>query len=190
MNFYKKLKDGRNYIEIIDEKNGSYNRYKKLYEISYPEWITKDKLSYKIIKRLYMIITGGFNHTFSIFKRKLPIDGKLYFGSQWWCLTFECCKYMIDYVDNNPEYLNYFKKTIIPDECFFQTLFMNSPFSSNYDSNLTYVNWGRNRRSPEVFTMDDLGLLCDLSGKFFFARKFDYNVQKEVFEEILKKYKK
>lgn len=187
--FYKKLKSRKNFIEIIDEKNIRYNRYKKLYEVPYPQWITKDKLLYKIVKRLYMIITGGFEHSFSIFKRKLPIDGKLYFGSQWWCLTYECCEYMLDYVGSNSDYLNYFKKTIIPDECFFQTLFMNSPYSDNYESNLTYVNWKNNRRSPEIFTMDDMDLLCECNKKYIFARKFDCNVQKRIFETILKKYK-
>jgi hypothetical protein len=48
-----------------------------------------------------MLFTGGFNHTFKIFKRKKPIDYNFQFGSQWWTLTYDAVMYILDYCNNN-----------------------------------------------------------------------------------------
>lgn len=177
---------GCNYIDII-KRGKKYNRYKKLYEVSYKEWMTRNKFLNKSLKRIYMILTGGFSYTLPLFRRKKTFDFEFEFGSQWWTLTSECAYFLLDYCENNREYINYFKNTIIPDECFFQTLFMNSNFKNNYKSNLTFVNWKNNRRSPETLTSIDYSMLKELSGKYFFARKFDYKVDNKIFD-LLDKY--
>ena len=179
-----KKNKGYNYRDIIDKSSNLYNRYKKLYELWYPKWITKDKTYVKIIKRLYMLFTGGFNHTFSLFKRKKPFDFDFYFGSQWWTLQSECAFSLLDYCNNHPEYINYFENSIIPDECFFQTLFMNSKYNNKRFDNLTYVNWGNNRRSPEIILINDYNKLLNISGQKYFARKFDYDYDKKIVNKI------
>lgn len=169
-----------NYIEVIYENDKRYNRYLKLYEIPYPSWISKDITIYKIIKRLYMLLTGGFRHTFSIFKRRKPCVNKFYFGSQWWILTSEAAYYCLDFSLSNPNYLDYFDKCIIPDECYFQTIIMNSKYSSYIRQPLTYVNWGKNRRSPETLITSDYEKLKMLSETNLFARKFDINYDSDI----------
>lgn len=173
-----------NYIDVIDKNNKQYNRYKKLYEIKYPNWITKDKIYIKIIKRLYMLITGGFNYTFKIFRRKKSFPFDFYFGSQWWTLTSECAFYMLDYCDNNQNYIDYFNNVIIPDECFFQTIFMSSEFSNKRNDNLVFVNWKNNRRSPETLTINDLELLNSKKNSKCLARKFDLDIDDEIIKNI------
>lgn len=172
-----------NYINLFPQSK--YNRYKKLYELPYPKWINKNTIMVKVLKNLYKIITGGYNYTFPIFRRRKPFDFDFYFGSQWWCLTFECLKYILDYYNGHPEYVDYFEKSIIPDECFFQTLFMASPFRETRVNNLTFVNWGSNHRSPEVLTKSDYEKLNKLSNNYFFARKFDCDVDKDIINYYL-----
>lgn len=177
--------NGFNFIEIIDKNSNKYNRYNKLYTIWYPKWITKNSAIIKIIKRLYMIVTGGFGHTFKLFLRKKPFDFDFYFGSQWWCLTSQCAFDLLKYSEENINYINYFDNVIIPDECFFQTLFMNSKYKSKQKDYLTFVNWKEDRRSPETLTINDLELLMNQSDKKCFARKFDYNVDKDIVDSLL-----
>ena len=123
-----------------------------------------------------MLVTGSFNHTFKIFKRKKPIDYNFQFGSQWWTLTYDAAMYVLNYCDSNPKYLKYFENSIIPDECFFQTLFMASSYRNNRKTNLTFVNWKGDRRSPNTLTKTDVDLLNKKSNKYCFARKFDSDV--------------
>lgn len=178
---------GKNFIDIVKYNTKEYKRYKKLYEIWYPTWITKDKTYIKIIKRLYMLITGGFYNTFRIFKRKKTFDFEFNFGSQWWTLTSECAYYMLDYCETHPQYIDYFNNVIIPDECFFQTIFMSSKYKKTQKDNLTYVNWKDNRRSPETLTIDDLNLLKKVSKKKCLARKFDLDIDIDIINNLKKR---
>ena len=171
---------GYNFIDIIDKEYKEYNAYKKLYEIKYPKWITKNKFYIKLIKRIYMILTGGLKYTFKIFRRKRNFDFDFYFGSQWWTLTSECAYDLLDYCDENPKYIKYFDNVIIPDECFFQTLFMNTKYSKLRKDNLTFVNWKNNKRSPENLTINDLSILKQISKEKCLARKFDIDVDDEI----------
>lgn len=56
---------------------------------------------------------------------------KLYAGIAWWSLTYNACKYIVDYVDQHPDFYQRFKYVQLPDEIFFQTVIMNSPYAAN-----------------------------------------------------------
>lgn len=172
-----------NYIEIIDKNNKKYNSYKKLYDVYYWNWMTKNKLICKVIKRLYMILTGGFSHTLPIFKRKKPFPFEFYFGSQWWTLKQEVAYQILEYTNNNPRVVDFFKHSIIPDECFFQTIIMSLPYKKTIKNNLTFVNWKNNRRSPETLTINDYNLLINHK-KYYFARKFDIDIDQKIIDEL------
>lgn len=182
----EKLKQNKkiNYIEIIGKGNKKYKKLRKLYELPYPQWITINKTYIKIVKRLYMIITGGYNYTFPFFRRKKPFDFDFYFGSQWWTITYDCANYIKEYCTKNDKYIRYFEKSIIPDECFFQTIIMQSKYSKSIQNNLTYINWGKNRRSPETITIEDFAKLKKINNEYFFARKFDIDEDKKIVDKI------
>ena len=173
---------GMNYIETIVPGDTQYNRYKKLYELSYPTWINGNNVAIKSVKRIYMLLTGGYYHTFSVFIRKKPFDFGFAFGSQWWTLTAAAAFEILSYSDEHPEILEYYKKSVIPDESFFQTLFMRGSYSDQRMMNLTYINWGKNRRSPETLTKADLEILMEKSATFCFARKFELDESSELIE--------
>lgn len=164
---------GTNFIELIQPGMKRYKEYLKRCQISYPKWINKNTFLVKVIKRLYMILTGGYEFTFPFLRRKKTFNGDFVFGSQWWALTNDTAKWILNYCQNNKEFYNYFKKVLIPDEVFFQTLFCLSPFKEKQLTNLTYVNWGSNRRSPENFTEKDLDKIKKAQTDYCFARKFD-----------------
>ena len=176
-----------NYIQIISPGESRYNWYKKRYDLLYPVWIVKNRTAIKILKRIYMIMTGGSSHTFPFFMRKKPFSFTLFFGSQWWTLTAEAAYEILAYSDSNPEIAAYFKNTIIPDECYFQTLFMRGSYRNRVKDNLTYVNWGRNRRSPELLTESDEEKLLTVSDTKCFARKVSLPESAALIEAIEKR---
>ena len=112
-----------NYIEIIDEDNKRYLEYKKLYEVYYWSWMTKNRFINKAIKRIYMLITGGFKNTFSIFKRKKTFPFKFYFGSQWWTLKSETVYQIFEYVEKNPKIVEYWNLIMNNKQHFFARKF-------------------------------------------------------------------
>lgn len=175
-----------NYIDIIFSGNDRYDFYKKRCEIPYPSWINSTNVIVKVIKNIYMIITGGRYHTFSFLMRKKKFDLPFAFGSEWWVLTAECTYEILDYSDEHLEILKYYEKCIIPDESFFQTIFAHGNFKDKRKDSLTYVNWGNNHRSPEILTIDDKNKVIEKSGKFCFARKFEVPLSNDLINEIEK----
>lgn len=117
-------------------------------------------------------------------KRKFPQGLEPYGGSQWWCLSRNCLNYINDFVAKNPAFVNYFKYTFIPDELFFQTLILNSPFKANaINDDLRYADWENpNPNVPATLLKDDFPKL-KASSKLF-ARKFDLTRDQEILEQI------
>jgi hypothetical protein len=107
-----------------------------------------------------------------------------YGGSQWWCLSKACLKYVQDFVERNPAFVNYFKYTFIPDELFFQTIVLNSPFKDQViNDDLRYVDWDNpNPNAPATLLKDDFEKLN--SSSKLFARKFDMTRDREILNLI------
>jgi len=178
------LNPGMNYIDVILPGENRYDFYNKRCEIPYPSWINKNNIVVKSIKKLYMIVTGGYYHTFSFLKRKKPFDAGFAYGSQWWTLSAEAAYDILQYTRKHLEVLKYYRKCIIPDESYFQTVFMSGPYKNKRMPSLTFVNWGKNRRSPEVLTAADIDTLKEKSDTFVFARKFQMPESGEIIKEL------
>lgn len=75
-----------------------------------------------------------------------------------------------------------------PDESFFQTLFMMSPYKETRHNYLHYVDWtsqdGKVKNSPNTLTIADYGAMKN-SG-YLMARKFDTDVDKVIIEKLAK----
>lgn len=86
----------------------------------------KTILANKIISILLITLS-------KIFKKGkyVELNGKLqpvYYGSQWFSITLECARYILETLDVNPKYINYFKHSFAPDEMFFHTIIFNSKY--------------------------------------------------------------
>lgn len=106
-------------------------------------------------------------------KRKLPKGFKPFWGSPYWLLPKECVQYVYDFVQQEPGVVNYFKYVDLPEEIFFQTLFLNSKFKESVvNDNFFYIDWENpNPTRPRVFVKSDFERLVGSSK--LFARKFD-----------------
>jgi len=107
-------------------------------------------------------------------KRRFPAGLQPRFGSQWWCLTWETCEKILDWIQNNPRGYRYFKTVWIPDECFFQTLAWKFAQKKIVSRPLTFYRFN-NYGKPLVFHEDHRAFLTELP--YFFARKVSYQAR-------------
>ena len=162
-------------------KNTNYDKRTTLY---FPEYVLGNSFLQRFLKRLYIEFTGGYNKTF-LLKRKNNTGLNFYFGSQWWCLSGLMIQWILDYIKQKPEFLAFYKNAIVPDESFFHTLVMNSPYAKNRCDALHYIDWSIGGNSPKTLTITDLTALEE-SDKLM-ARKFDIDQDKKILEILSKK---
>ncbi|MBD5466272.1 MAG: beta-1,6-N-acetylglucosaminyltransferase [Lachnospiraceae bacterium] len=96
-------------------------------------------------------------------------------------------EYVINYCKEHPKYLKDLKKCQVPEEFFFQTLFMNSHFRDQVSKgNLRYMNWEKgDGSSPAYLDMEDYDKI--LEGDYVFARKFHREESKALKEALIKR---
>jgi hypothetical protein len=106
-------------------------------------------------------------------RRRMPGGLRAYGGASWWSMSRACAIAVIERVRREPRLVRYFRSVACPDEMFFQTLVMNSPFSERVlGKNFRYVQWPeRGARNPEVLREDDFARIVQ-SGAHF-CRKID-----------------
>ena len=117
---------------------------------------------------------AGMALALSLVPRPAGVPGglTLYGGWQWWTLTSECARYVLDYAARNPALVRFFQYSMIPDELFFQTVILNSPFAPNVTGDyLRYIQWDGIK--PRVFALGDMRNLIAAGETCLFARKFD-----------------
>lgn len=103
--------------------------------------------------------------------------------SQWLSITTEAVKYILDYLDEHPGIVRFFKLSWAPDEIIFQTILYNSNFrSSLINNNLRYIDWSPGKASPRILTLDDFPKL--MQSNALFARKFDLAKHPEVLNQL------
>jgi hypothetical protein len=133
------------------------------------------KIYFKILDNLIRLLQKF------LIKRNNLKNYKLYKGSQWFTITYDCVKYIINFINKNPQYLEDFKYTACPDEHFFQIIIMNSYFKENViNNNFRYIKWSNNKNSPCILTDEDYTDLKE--SKSLFARKFDININHKILE--------
>jgi hypothetical protein len=117
-------------------------------------------------------------------RRKFPNQLQPFGGSSYWCLTRECVRYIYDFINHNNRFVKFFRLADVPDEIFFQTIVMNSPYAGTVvNDNLRYIEWNDpSSGSPAILRRDDFPKIAHAPQ--FFARKFDMFVDNEVLDLI------
>jgi hypothetical protein len=108
-------------------------------------------------------------------RRRQPVDLKPYGGSFYFGLSTYALRYVLEFVRSRPEYLEFHKWTLIPEEVFFQTILLNSAEPRIRDNirneSLSYSEWPSEGPAPAVLTESHLPVLEN--SHCLFARKFD-----------------
>ena len=95
-----------------------------------------------------------------------------WYGSMWLSLSHRATEFVVASVRDRPDYVDYYRRTIIPDESATATLVCNSPGLRIEQRDLHYMRWTHPKIGhPDVFGIDDLAELA--AAPEYFARKFD-----------------
>jgi Core-2/I-Branching enzyme len=123
------------------------------------------------------------SHRFPI-KRRFPDGFRPFGGSSYWCLSRQCIEYVHELTMQNRDFVRFFKYVDVPDEIFFQTIVMNSPFQRmTVNDNLRYIDWRDPAAGgPVVLGKSDVQKLA--TSPKLFARKFDARIDAEVLDLI------
>ena len=121
--------------------------------------------------------------------RRLPIPfptgHRLFGGRQNMTLSRRSVEYVIEYCENNPDYVKFFRRTLNPDESFFLSILLNrDDFRFRNDLPL-FTKWPRGERHAASCAIIETGDLPEIlaSGKYF-ALKFDQTIDAEPLSTI------
>ena len=168
--------NGTNFVQYWNSKNhGSHqqNNLDKRNQIYFPIKLIGRKPWQKIIKRGWVEFTGGYNRTWKIFERK-QLGIEFYFGSQWWALNRKTVDWLVGYLHEHKEYYEFYRNSVCPDDSFFQTLVMMSPYADDKTEYLTYLQFPKGANSPDILKACDLPKAKE--SKYLVMRKVDMNV--------------
>lgn len=130
----------------------------------------------RIVRRINRIIHKLQN----IFKYKRAIKSKFFGGSNWFNLSGNSVKLILNTLHNNPHILKRYRFTLCADELFIQSVLLNQKISNTVVADdLRLVDWGSGPEYPKIWRMADWSKLTNTPDKFF-ARKFDQLVDNEV----------
>lgn len=204
--FFKQNK-GKEFIQYIPDH--LVNKYTIIHDrIKYYHFLQEFKNASKF--KIVNVFNKAINKIIILFQKLIKFDRyndsneNIKFGSQWFSITSDLAKYII----NKKQWIyKTFKFTCCPDEMFIQMVAYNSPYKKNiylnetiksnpskfpvhdiqeysYTENLREINWIRSNKigSPYCWKNDDFEYLKN-SNKIF-ARKFDENVDKEIIDRV------
>jgi len=130
-------------------------------------------------------LPDGMPYRFGWRARHLPFDREnpCWYGSMWFGLSRRALEYAMTYMDEHPEFVAHYSKTIIPDESMLATVILNAPHLRVEIDSLHYTRWsGPGSSHPDTFRVGDLAELASASR--FFARKFDLAQDTQILDEL------
>lgn len=120
-------------------------------------------------------------------KRKHPKGIRPFYGSQWWVLSNETARSVIEFINTRPDMLAFYKHSLLPDEIFFQSILgsIQNQLPANQkvlNENLHYIDWELEESHPKILKPDDFKKL--ISSDKFFARKFELPESNELIQKL------
>jgi hypothetical protein len=117
--------------------------------------------------------------------RSLPGGMRAYGGSSWWALSQACVQDILARVAREPGLVRFFRRCACPDEMFFQTLVMNSPFAPRVlGQNFRYVQWPEHgARNPKILDEGDFERIA--ASRAHFCRKIDSEASAALLPRLL-----
>jgi len=159
--------------EFLEYHTLPYSRWENSTFRRYEYYYFHDLFNYRTHKGYHRILKAlRFQMKWNI-KRRIPDHFEtIYGGCCWFSLSRECICYLLAYTRKQPAFYRRLKFTFVPEETYFHTVLLNSPFKEHVvNRSLRYVDWRyRNGNYPSNLDESDFELLCTTDA--FFARKF------------------
>lgn len=178
------------FLHIVGEIKNT-NRESARYRICWPRklMIRNDLHLYRFI-RIIMQMLCSLGLVINKNRKQLKQSVRFYEGRTWFIAPINVLLYIVDYLNHNPDYFDYWEDSLASDLMFFQTIIMNSTYANKVEDELMFVNFGKT-----FTTMNHpLNITKEMDekierGKFYCARKFELNEDSSAVEYFLQKTK-
>lgn len=179
-------------------QEGYYGLRESLDRYFYQYWHTQINLSLwqrAILKPIRVLTNNiqpwvriGTSYQLSLgirdFRKRFNTDFKCYGGSYFKILSKKCAKYLYEKAEERGDLIDYYKRTLLPDESFMATILANSKLFNLCDKNYFYVDWKESKHGrPKILTGDDYNTITN-EQDYYFARKFDPAVDCEILDKL------
>lgn len=115
-------------------------------------------------------------------KRKFLDGVEPYGGSAWFALTYNCVEYIVDFINKNEHFIQFYKYTKFSHEMLFHTTILNSHFAENVKNiNIHYMDWSCNGGNKILREENMVNIYIS---ECLFARRFDIYIDKKILNEI------
>jgi hypothetical protein len=122
-----------------------------------------------------------YQRSLSILQRKM--DCAFFGGANWFNLSKATMHKVVNFIDNNNNYLDRFKHTRCADEIWLQTLLRSKlQMTSLINDHLRYVDWHSGPEYPRILRSSDVKMIKSSSA--LFARKFDWKVDADIIKAL------
>lgn len=173
------------YKYTISDKRGNHVLIPRLFSKHFYTLKTVKKLAKVLLFKPVLLSRGMFYS--NLVTKRIPYQSvPTYAGGQWWALSSETVRKIVDFIDMNPAFIAHHQYTLLPDEIFFQSILMHL---SEKDKAITckpsvhYANWFReNCPLPVTFSSSDIEELKQQPDNMLYARKFDLEADREILE--------
>ena len=103
--------------------------------------------------------------------RTRPPEGLTFHGGSYFkYVSRRCGEHLLDCCERQPEVMDFFRHTLVPDEIFTQTILLNHPFQISGDNRMFFRFAGKKGGHPERLEEEDIASAAG----FHFARKFEF----------------
>jgi hypothetical protein len=121
----------------------------------------------------------GMKNSCNLFNKSFTCYGGSYFTT----ISRKCATYLYNFVSENSDILDYYKKTFIPEESLLQTILVNSKQFKLCNNNFRYTDFtGSTHGHPRILTSKDFSALT--KDGIHFARKFDITVDSTILDQL------
>lgn len=183
--FYKFLESNptKIFIKIVGEIKKT-QREAARFKVKWPSYllIRNDYHIYRFI-RIFMSILCRYGINLFANEKKLRKDVIFYEGRTWFICPVCVIGYILNYVREHEDYIEFWKDSLASDLMFFQTIIMNSSYAKAVEDELMFVEFGKTfgtMNHPLTITVDKVEEID--KSNCFFARKFDLEIDKNVIE--------
>lgn len=175
----------------IENEVTSTNRASARYRVRWPHrlMVRNDLHLYRFI-RIGMQLLCKFGIVLFPNKNRLEKPIRFYEGRTWFIAPIKVMEYILDFIDDNPDYEKFWEESLAADLMFFQTIIMNSPFADKVEDELMYVEFGKTfwtNNHPLTITKEKTEQIR--KGNCFCARKFEMDEDEEIIHYYLRQTK-
>lgn len=166
----------------LDKRKEAYRRFFFQY-LALPMWTQGAIRKLSRLEHFTPLRTNWFFALVGIEARTTPFteEFRCYRGWYWFTLSKSCLDYLTNYLDAHPRLLEYYRRTIAPEESLIQTVLVNSKRFNLHNGSLRYMEFPSELRGyARQLTLADYSQL--INSGCHFGRKFDLSRDRALFD--------